>query len=467
MIKKLFQNFSAAFVANLINLCVTVFVTLYIPRFSGVEVYSQWQLYLFYIAYLWIIVLGWPDGIYLFCGGKAYTDIEKSKIKTQFFVMTGYLAVVLPILLIASSGMPNALVMAFVLLDTAVEVPREALIKLLQATNRTAASSVVIIVSRLLFLIAVERCVAWGTVSFRFMALADIATKAAGLLLAGLICKDIITAPIQHVWHNVFRELGGTLFSGSKIMLGNLCAIFIVGIVRLAIQNQWGLIAFGKISLTLSISNLFNIFISALALTLFPALKTLRQKDLARSYRFIEDILVITLFGSLLLCYPAKQILDIWLPQYQDGLRYMTILFPICVYQAKTSLLANTYQKVLRQEKWIFIVNCGVLILSVLTTAIVAYGFQSLDLTIFSIVFLLMIRNLLSEITVWRALKFNRIKSVLAEFTLTLAFIGSGWFWGGAQGFFLYLLGYLLYLVAKRKNITALAQGLHRILLKK
>ena len=35
--------------------------------------------------------------------------------------------------------------------------------------------------------------------------------------------------------------------------------------------------------------------------------------------------------------YPIKLILSTWLPQYADSLRYMALLFPICIYESKMS----------------------------------------------------------------------------------------------------------------------------------
>lgn len=454
MVRKLLKNFSAAFVANVVNLLVTVFVTLYIPRFSGVEAYSQWQLYLFYTSYLWIIAFGWPDGIYLRYGGKEYSAIEKKTIKAQFVIVICYLVVILPILAVTCAKQNDYIVIVFVLIDSAIEIPREALMKLLQATNRTVEYSKILITSRFLFLVLIFACTIIGHIGFVYMAIVDVGTKAIGLLIAIYFCKDVTKIKIGKNWNAVRAEFKSVLSSGSKLMLGNLCSMFIVGIVRLAIQNKWGLIAFGKVSLTLSISNLFNVFIAAVSLVLFPALKNLQKDKLIKTYVFIEEVLMMAMFGMLLFYYPVKVFLDMWLPQYRDGLQYMAVLFPICVYQSKTSLLASTYQKALDQEKWIFIVNVGVLLLSAITTTITVYMCNSLDLAIFSIVVLLILRNLLSEITVWKELKINRIRHVLEELALTIIFICASWFVGGIAGLAIYAVAYLIYLFIKRNDVT-------------
>lgn len=470
MANKLVYNFSAAFIANIVNLLVTVFVTLFVPRYSGVQDYSQWQLYLFYVSYLWIIGFGWPDGVYLRYGGMKYETIDKCPIKAQYVLVCIYLAVILPVLALLSLQNNNYLVFLFVLLDSAIEIPRETCMKLLQATNRTVEYSKILIFSRLLFLISIFLGTVTGNVSFVYMAAMDVGTKAIGLLLALCFCKDILLSSVKApktVWKQYLTEFKEVVSGGSKLMLGNLCAMFIVGIVRLAIENQWGLVAFGKVSLTLSISNLFNVFISAVSLVLFPALKNLEAEMLKKTYVVIEETLMISMFGLLILYYPVKQILDFWLPQYSDGLRYMAILFPVCVYQSKTSLLANTYQKALRQEKWIFIVNTATLALSALLTIITVYVLKSLDAAVFSIVVLLVFRNIISEFTVWKALQFNRGKHVVGEIILTGVFIISSWFIGGLKGLALYFVVYLVYLLIKRKDVAFVVNAAVRVLRRK
>lgn len=46
-----------------------------------------------------------------------------------------------------------------------------------------------------------------------------------------------------------------------------------------------------------------------------------------------------------------------WLPEYTDSLMYMALLFPMCIYEGKMSLLINTYLKTLREEKAMLKVN--------------------------------------------------------------------------------------------------------------
>ena len=87
-----------------------------------------------------------------------------------------------------------------------------------------------------------------------------------------------------------------------------------------------------------------------------------------------------------------------WLPQYAESLRYAAILFPICMYQIKMSLLVNTYYKTLRLENLIMKCNIAALALSIVCTLVSTLLLYSLTAAIISILVILIFRCILSEI---------------------------------------------------------------------
>ena len=57
------------------------------------------------------------------------------------------------------------------------------------------------------------------------------------------------------------------------------------------------------------------------------------------------------LLGAFVFYYPLKIILTRILPGYAESIRYMALMFPVCIFDSKISLLVNTYLKALRKEK--------------------------------------------------------------------------------------------------------------------
>lgn len=93
----------------------------------------------------------------------------------------------------------------------------------------------------------------------------------------------------------------------------------------------------------------------------------------------------------------GKSILSVWLPQYAESLKYMAILFPICAYESKMSLIINTYMKALRKERTLLYINLVTVGLSICMAGLTCYFMRSLDLAIFSIVVLMAFRSVISE----------------------------------------------------------------------
>ena len=63
--------------------------------------------------------------------------------------------------------------------------------------------------------------------------------------------------------------------------------------------GEWNVEVFGKISLTLTISNFLMVFIRAVALVLFPMLRRTKADDLSQIYNTMYLCLMIPLAGSL------------------------------------------------------------------------------------------------------------------------------------------------------------------------
>ena len=250
-------------------------------------------------------------------------------------------------------------------------------------------------------------------------------------------------------------------------MISNIASMLIVGVVRFGIERTWDITTFGKVSLTLSISNLLMLFINALGIIMFPVLRRTDKNSLPSIYKMMRDLLMAVMFGMLIFYYPAKEVLTIWLPDYAESLKYMALLFPLSVYEGKMALLVNTYFKTLRKEKLMLRINILVMSLSILTTMVTTIAFKKLDIAVFSIVLLLMMRAVISEVAISKILNLYLRKDILLEFTLTFAFIISGWYFDSILTLIIYLGFYLTYLVIKRKDLIVTKDKIKSIIFSK
>ena len=451
------KNMSYTISSNLISLFVSTLVILIIPKLIGVEEYGYWQLYLFYSSYVGFLHFGWNDGIYLRYGGDEYDSLDKKLLFSQFIMLFCFQLFVGVLMWILGSMVTSDTNRYFIIRMVGVALiivnTRYMLIYILQATNKIKQFAKITISDRVIYIIIITLLLIMGVRDYRLMIVADLLGKFISLVYAVIFCKDIVIQNLSEFKLD-FNETILNISTGIKLMFANIASVLIIGIVRFGIERTWDVATFGKISLTLSISNMTMIFINAIGIIMFPILRRTNQDKLPNIYTIMRDFLMVILLGLLLIYYPVKFFISAWLPKYAESLRYMALVFPIFIYEGKMALLINTYLKTLRKEKLMLKVNLLSMVLSLILTFISTSLLRNLDFAIFSIVLLLSFRSLLAERHLAKELKIAVNKDIILELLLTLSFILSGWFINSWVTTLIYGVVYVSYLFIKRKDIV-------------
>ena len=333
---------------------------------------------------------------------------------------------------------------------------------LLQAVGRIREYSGNLLLERIIYTFLVLFFLAAGLTDFVWLILADLIGKFVSLVSILATCKEITLAPISS-WEKAMKEGWINISCGIKLLAANGASLFIVGIVRYAVQIHWDVVAFAKVSFALSISNLFMVFIRAISIVLLPQLKRMTIDRLPKIYSGIRSFLMIALFAMLIAYYPISSILSTWLPQYEESLRYMGLLFPICIFESKNSLLIETYMKTYRQEKTLLIINCLTVGMSLLLTGVTVFVFSNLTLAMLSVVILLWFRCVMSELAIEKLIEQKLKFCIIKETILVAIFIICSWLITGWLGTALYLIAYALYVSLEKKNIPQIAELLKNV----
>lgn len=463
------RNFSYTIISNFISLVATSLVILVIPKIIGVEEYGYWQLYLFYSTYVGFMHLGWNDGIYLRYGGKKYEELNRPLFFSQFWMLVILQLIIFILILLFSSfltldGNRNFIIISTLICMVLVNV-RRFLQYILQGTNRIKTFAKITIMDRIMYICLIFIFLNLSLKKYELLIIADLIGKLVSLGYAAFSCKDIVFQKVT-VFRFSFLEMFNNIRVGIKIMLSNIASILIIGIVRFGIERSWGVATFGKVSLTLSISNLLMIFINAMGIVVYPVLRRTDEKKLSTIYILIRNLLTVLLMGLLILNFPLEYILSIWLPEYADSLKYLAMIFPMVVFEGKMVLLINNYLKTFRQEKFILKVNLITLSLSIISTIITTFLIKSLDLAVLSIVALLCFRAVFAEIYLSKILRISIKQDIIIEIILTIIFISVAWNFIASIALVIYLAFYGLYLMFKRKDIAKTITDL-KLLIKK
>lgn len=469
-IKKIFQDMSYSVLANGINTFVSMVLVFIVPKALGVKEYSYWQLYTFYITYTGFFHFGWADGIYLKYGGKKYEELDKNYFNRQFWLLTFFeIFVAIVIGIFAYIGVADSQKQIVLVLTGAsciLQLPRTLLQYILQTTNRIKEYAQNYMLEKVVYAICVLLMLVLGQKSFVILICADLLARFVTLFLLGIRCKDIVWRHVRNIRSGV-GEAKDNISIGSKLMFANIAGLLINGIVRFAIENHWDVETFGKVSLTMTVSNLLMVFISAVSIVVYPMLKQTPEERLPQVYSTIRMMLMIPVLGLLIVYYPAKVILSGWLPQYAESLKYMALLFPMCVYESKVSLLINTYLKALRKEKAIMIINWIIVGLSCVITGISVYVFDNLTMAIASLTLILALRCNIAEIYLSRALKVSVVKSLFIENALAIIFIVASWTIHSLLCTAVYVVAYVCYLFYCREGLKQFFVQAKTVIVKK
>lgn len=452
------KNMSYSISSNLVSLIISTIVILIIPKIIGVEEYGYWQLYLFYTSYIGFLHFGWNDGIYLRYGGKEYKKLDKELFFSQFIEIFVFQILIALIMWIFTSLWVDELNRNFILKMTAVATilvnVRLMLLYILQATNRIKEYARITMLDRLLYIILILALIVSGMRDYKLMIVADLISKLVTLIYSMILCKEIVFHSLSS-WVFSFNETKRNIGVGLSLTFANIASMLIIGAVKFGIENVWDVSTFGKVSLTLSISNMMMIFINAVGVIIFPVLRRTNPNKLSRIYVTVKDLLMTILFGMLVVYFPLKSIMATWLPQYEESLLYMALVFPMFIYEGKMALLISTYLKTLRLEKMMLRINIICMVLSILFTYFSAAIVGSLEISMLNIVILLALRSVLAELYLSQKLNIAIKKDIIIELVLTVVFIFSGWFINSIYTIIIYSLGYAFYLIIKRKDIQA------------
>ncbi|MHA1381518.1 MAG: hypothetical protein ACTSRG_24390, partial [Candidatus Helarchaeota archaeon] len=444
------KNFSYTFISTLISLLVSTIVILVVPKLIGVEDYGYWQLYLFYASYVGFMHFGWNDGIYLRYGGKNYNSLNKKLFFSQFYMLT-ITQLIIAIIIVAltfyfTTNSNRIFIFLMVAICMVITNVRWMLIYILQATYRIKEYARINIIGRILYVSIIIVFLLFGIREYKLMIIADIIGRFISLSYAAYLCEDIVFRKISTLFFSL-KETFENITVGVKLMFANIASMLIIGVIRFGIERSWDVSTFGKVSLTLSASNLLMLFINTVGIIVYPILRRTKQNNLPTIYITMRDFLMVFLLGILIIYYPFKETLFYWLPKYADSLKFMALLLPICVYEGKMALLINTYLKSLRKESLMLKINLTSLFVSVISTIFLSVIFKNLNLLIVSIVFLLGLRCILAEILLSKFLKISIHKDIYLELIMTILFISTGWFINSWKTVAIYGTGYVLYLL--------------------
>lgn len=438
--KLIARNVFYSVLAQAISLITSFILSLIVPKFISEYEYAYWQTYVLYVSYVGILHFGLLDGFVLRYSQYDFNTLDKKAVRSQFQVLFIYLLLIsIATVICGYSLFSDEYQKVIVMIGIGIFIKNFLTYTTytFQMTNRISNYALLIIVDRTLYAIGIVVLLCCHIEDFVMYCLIDLGSDFIAALVAakwnkGLYLGSIISKiDLQH-------ELWLSLSAGFFIMIANFTNNLIIGSAKMIIQWYWSVLQFGKIAFSFSLSAVFLTFIQAISIVLFPSLKRVDINALPSLYGKIRSIIVPLLIVILIFYFPGCHILKIWLPQYTSSLSYLGILLPIIIFLSKTSLLTNNYLKTYRREKTLFRINIVSLVLGLILFFCFALLFKNLEMLLYSIVFVIIIQSVLSELIVSKIIKTNLYRDILVEICYSVLFILCSKFSSLWEGFLCY-----------------------------
>lgn len=459
------KNLFFAFLAQALSLVLSACVSLILPKFLGIEAYGYWQLFLFYSSYVGFFHFGLNDGVYLKFGGTAYRDMDKRLIGAQFrFGMAFQSVLALGTALACLKFVPDeARQIVWIATATYLLLYNASLYLgyVFQAANETKLYSISVIIDKCFFMAAIVFLLVGGARSFQTYAVLYLISKAVSLVYCLIKGREIVFAPRLPATVAAAESLD-SIRIGVNLMLANIASMLIMGIGRFFIDQVWGIEAFARFSLSLQLTSFFLQFIAQVSIVLFPALRRFDPDRLKDFYGLTGDALSLILPVALVLYAPAKAILSLWLPGYQESLASMALLMPMCLFDGKMQMLFNTYFKVLRRERVLLAVNLASMLLSALLALIGVYVLKNIYFVIVSMVVAVAFRSAISEVYLAGLLGRKAGRDVVVEAIMAAVFMLLNWCLPPGTAFAAFGAIYAAFLLFNRGRVMRVVEAFRR-----
>lgn len=348
------------FIANVINLIISLFTGFVLPKILSIETYSSIKLFQLYITYIGILHLGFADGMYLRIGGKNLENINKEEVQQEFKTFKIFQLLVTILAIIVSIILKNEMLLFCSLVILPINIGNylrqvyQAIGLFKKYSNFMNINTLLIFFINLILLFIVKT------------------DNPQIYIICYIIAYIIYWIIIERETTKIFGKrkvkadkkfLFEDIKNGFLLMIGNFCNVIFTGIDRIFVQNLLGSIKFAFYSFAVSVENLMNVFITPISTVMYNYLCNNKSKE-----QIINLKNMILLFASVVVIaiFPAKFIVEIWLQKYLDSLDVLFLLFAAqCITILVRCVHVNLYKAEKKQNRY-FVIMMAVVVLSII-----------------------------------------------------------------------------------------------------
>ena len=361
------------FIANVINLMISLFTGFVLPKVLSIETYSNIKLFQLYITYIGILSFGYADGMYLKIGGQNLDNINRKEVCQEFKTFKIFQLIVTIIAIIISIILKNEMLLFCSIVILPINVANylrqvyQAIGLFKKYSRFTNINTLLIFIINLILLFVIKTdnplmyIISYIIAYIIYWLIIENETKK-------IFGKEKVRANKKYLYQDVK--------SGFLLMIGNFCNVIFTGIDRIFVQNLLGSIKFAFYSFAVSVENLMNVFITPISTVMYNYLCNNKSKE-----QIIKVKSIISLFASvvIIVIFPAKFIVDIWLTKYIDSLIVLFLLFSAQYITILVRCIhVNLYKAEKKQNRY-FIIMLIIVIISIILNTLLYVIFGTME----------------------------------------------------------------------------------------
>ena len=249
------------------------------------------------------------------------------------------------------------------------------------------------------------------------------------------------------------KEAFSNISVGVYLLLSNMVGLIVVASVRFAIESNWGIILFSKISLAFSIASVAVTATSAAGVVLFPLLKRLKQENLRKSFSSLSMLLMTLLTLCMIAYYPGTLLLEWWLPKYKESMYYLSIVLPMIFFDTQFTVVGSNFLKVIRKERALFGVNIFAVGLTVVLIGLSIKFKCPVESLLYGLILQSILKVFLTTCILKKNLQQVSLDALNVGLLVASLFIVANVILKGFVGFLVYGVGCMVLIVMYRKKI--------------
>lgn len=343
------------------------------PALMKTEDYADYQTFNLYLSYVTILHLGFPSGMFIKYGGKKYSDIEKSRYKSEVIVLVGILGGFTLLFGSALIFVSNRMLLYITvcIIPYCVVSAYQALYQAWGEFSRFARTHINTAIIPIL-----------GVVVLYFIFGEMKAAHYIDLfIIVYILYTAVILIKVQRDTKGakqvplVDKENWHTLKTGFSICVGNYISILFGAVGKQIVKVMFDVVTFATFSFGLSLQNIMTVFITSVAQ---PMYNFLAKGNISQmNYNRMKEILFV--FGSCSgFALHACRLVVAWLvPQYNGSIEITSIYFMAFPAMAVINCMYINLYKYTRQAKQYVFTLVKVLIMAIVLNLSAVFIYRS------------------------------------------------------------------------------------------